>query len=132
MREAGEIVQAPQLQRPAPELKPVVVEVAPQSIDRLRLFADRVARSQSVFLKPKHQCHLGQKVNIALTHPDTDEEHVVYAVIERVVTSEDGNFAGVQVRFYALSEREQRSLAEYVARQLPDLGELPVLPGFPD
>jgi len=65
-----------------------------------------------------------------LTHPDTDEEHIGYAMVERVVQDADGTYAGVQVRFHALSEREQRSLAEFVARTLPELGELPELPAF--
>lgn len=130
MREAGEIVEAPQLQRPVNQLQPVMVEVSPASTDRLRAFADRVARAQSVFLKPKHAAHLGQRVHVVLTHPDTDEEHIVYAMVERVVTDADDTYAGIQVRFQALSEREQRSLAEYVARTLPELGELPELPFF--
>ncbi len=130
MRDAGEIVEPPALQRPVSTMQPVMVEVAPASVDRLRLFAERVARAQAVFLKPKHAAHLSQKVHVILTHPDTDEEHIVYANVEPVVHDADGTYAGVQVRFHALSEREQRSLAEFVARTLPELGELPAMAMF--
>lgn len=130
MRDAGEIVQAPQLQRNPDEMRAAVIEVAPLDVEKLRVFADRVARAHTVFLKPKNRASLGQKVHVVINHPETDEEHVVYAMVTRIVTGEDDTFAGVQVRFDALSEREQKALSEFVNRALPDLGELPTIP-FP-
>lgn len=41
MREAGELVEAPVLSRGTAELRPVVVEVAPATPERLTAFADR-------------------------------------------------------------------------------------------
>jgi len=127
MRESGELVSAPPMTRATEDLQPIVVEIAPQSTDRLTAFAERCARGGAVFLRPKHRCDVGRRLSVVLVHPATDEEHVVHAVAERVVYGDDRTYAGVQVRFAPLPEREQRSLAEFVARRTADI-DLPAPP----
>lgn len=122
MREAGEIVEAPLLStRGTIELRPVVVEVAPASVDRLTAFADRCAAGGSIFLRPKHRCEVGRRLHIVLIHPQTDEEFILHALAERMVTGEDGTYAGVQARFARLPPDQRAELTQFCTRRVQEI-----------
>lgn len=114
MREAGELVQAPALQTPAAALAPAVIPVQPSDSTKLGLLAERCARGAPLFLRTGHKCQDGQAVHVVLCHPDTDEEWIAQASVERLVYGEDGSYAGVQVRFVQPGERDRRALSDFV------------------
>lgn len=122
MREAGEIVQAPIMTRAPTELKPVVVELAPSSPERLRMVAERCGSAGALFLKPRHRCEVGRRIQLVLIHPVTDEQHTLEAVAERVVTGDDGVYAGVQARFAVLPAAEKAALHAFALRRPEDIG----------
>ena len=126
MRESGELVSASLPARPtvpsmitpavsidpadtAPAAPPAVqpgslrrsahVAIHPTDRGRLQAVTDRVLRSSTLFLRTRSACEAGQPVRVVLVHPETDAELPVAATVERVVTDDDGTFAGVQARF---------------------------------
>ncbi len=117
MREAGELAAAPREVLHPEARPPLVVPVAPANQERLEAVAMRCSRQSHMFLKTDRPPVLGQHVRIMLAHPDTDVEFVVRAVVERIVTGEDGLYAGVQVRCLPLSAQEHEDLGAFVAGQ---------------
>lgn len=114
MREAGEIQEVPELPRPTAPLPPALVPVQPSDANQLAILAERVGRGATLFLRTPRVCHEQQSVHVALCHPVTDEEWFAESVVERVVRDENGAYAGVQVRFLALGERDRRALSDFV------------------
>ncbi|MBI5608462.1 MAG: PilZ domain-containing protein [Deltaproteobacteria bacterium] len=117
MREAGELAAAPR-EVPHPEARaPLVVPVSPANQERLEAVAMRCGQQAHLFLKTDRPPVLGQHVRIMLTHPDTDVEFVVRAIVERIVTGEDDLYAGMQVRCLPMTAQEREELGEFVAGQ---------------
>lgn len=117
MREAGEIQTVPELPRPiqaAQPLPPALVPVQPTDTTKLAILAERVARGAPLFLRTPRLCQEQQAVHVAICHPDTDEEWFAESVVERVVRDENGAYAGVQVRFLPMGERDRRALGDFV------------------
>ena len=114
MREAGEIQTLPELPRPVAPVPPALVPVQPLDSTQLAILAERVARGAMLFLRTPRLCHEQQSVHVVLCHPDTDEEWFAESVVERVVRDENGAYAGIQVRFLPMAERDKRALGDFV------------------
>ena len=114
MREAGELLQAPELRPVAPALPAAVVPIQLSDSSKLAQLAERCGRGATLFLRTSHVCQVGRAVHVVLCHPDTDEEWTAHATVERQVHGEDGSYAGVQVRFVQPGERDRRALGDFV------------------
>lgn len=114
MREAGELMPTA-TPTAADALRPVFLVIEPTGLDHLKMLVDRCCRGASVFMRTDRACVAGQPLRVVLVHPDTDIEMAVDAVAARVMTGEDGGYAGVQARFSDISAKQRASLALFVA-----------------
>jgi Tfp pilus assembly protein PilZ len=82
--------------------------------ETLRAFVQKEVERGGVFLKTRISKELGEKVDVVLVHPETDEEfHIAGTVIRRVISG-PVEHRGLGIFFRALSKEAQTSLHDFV------------------
>jgi len=103
-----------------PAVAPVkVVSVHPSSTARLSQLAARCAAGGYLFLRPSCPVLVGERLRVAVVHPDTDAEFGLLATVQLLVTDEDGIDVGVQAQFEPPQGVAAARLAAFVATGAP-------------
>ncbi len=110
------------------QTKTRTVSVRPGNADRLAQLAERCRAASTIFLRTAVPFAHRQALDIALVHPESDAEFLLRGSAERVVTADDGTYAGVQVRLPQLDAAQRVAFDHFVSTGQPD-GESDALVG---
>ncbi len=94
---------------------PRFVSIRPGSIERLGDLAVRCRDAATIFARTATVCVVGQPIDVAIIHPETDAEFILHGRVERLVTATDGAYAGIQVRLPKLGGSGRTAFERFVA-----------------
>jgi|GEM_PF-2706145 len=98
-----------------------LITVQPSTSGRLSHFIDRKMRGSNVFLRTMVQCDVGQRVSLAIVHPETDIELMIDGHVRKLISGDA--VRGVLLGFESPNPDERARLQHFVVTGQPTVSD---------